>query len=206
MHLKKRIVVACQKALKPVGLFLKGKTLPEKAKTYLQTHPKEAAAVVLTLVFVFLLLSGGVTGAPFSKTNTLDPLTLLLSIKENKKTYLPVDLRSHDEYTLSHIKGAVSVEEYRPEGLNEIVFVPEKEVKTTLLKKLKGKKSRVIVLYGLNNSLTRLQKWGSFLKGKGYKALVLEIGWEEWINGFNNWLPSAMWPNFSMSIYLESRP
>ena len=189
-----------------MGLFLKGKTLPEKAKTYLQTHPKEAAAVVLTLVFVFLLLSGGVTGAPFSKTNTLDPLTLLLSIKENKKTYLPVDLRSHDEYMLSHIKGALSVEEYRPEGLNEIVFLPEKEVKNMLLQKLKGKKRQVLVLYGLNNSQTRLAKWANFLNGKGYKALVLESGWEEWVNGFNNWLPRAMWPNFNMSIYLESSP
>jgi len=125
---------------------------------------------------------------PTVHTLYYDPLDMLTEVVSKTHSVIFLDVRSADEYTKEHVKGAVSLPLYKITN----GAVAYRNISTLTIPTVVDR-SKLVVVYGPSTSFQRQQDLVSLLKRKGYTTQLLAVGWNELRHFQNIWIPEGLW-------------
>lgn len=130
-----------------------------------------------------------------------DAFTLAQLIHAADTSITLVDIRSKQEYDAGHIKTAINIPVYT--DVTHIVAseVPSSSLSSTFQKIYKANK--LLVLYDNSNASSLDEATVSKLSSDHIKAVVLSVGWNEWVHLKNLWVPEKEWNSFIPEDYIE---
>lgn len=129
-----------------------------------------------------------------------DPMALVEKIKKADDDYVLVDIRSGREYENGHIKTAISI----PIGTKGFIK-PNGSLDRGLIRKTinqKASKKSEIIIYSDSQYTSYPEIVAQIL---GNKAKVLAIGWNEWANFKNLWVPESSWDNINIDDFVQRK-
>ena len=158
-------------------------------------------------LFIFLFIMKMASKKPdlVINSDTITPLTSILIMKKQDKNFLFVDLRSSQEFELEHIKGAVNLPSYQGKTLKEFSILDAKAILKNAGKTVSPNRNKKWILYSLSSGDPFVDEFQEVLRKKGIKVYRLTVGWNDWRNSFNSWIPEPLTPNFNISIFTEGK-
>ena len=115
----------------------------------------------------------------------IDPFVVKKVIDDKNSDWIIVDYRSEEEYTASHIKGAVNIPLYQDYKRAYETQVMMNDWVKQFEKVMSGKKMAVI--YGYWQDATMGKKLASFLTKNRMSFRMLAVGFTDFKNNFNRW-------------------
>jgi rhodanese-related sulfurtransferase len=197
-----------------------------KLRKKIRKNPKESiflflvtfilSSFITTFIFAFFLSSIHIKFAlpefngflpqkaliSFSEPNNgfIDPYEVLLDLKNNKNSYILVDVRSKQEYQNGHISTAINIPGY--ESADNLTL---SDTIKNQIKKLSDplySQNKPIILYAqtsYSNTPLRVAK----VMGHTSQVVILRIGYNEWAHMKALWVPEAEWDRINPEDYVQ---
>lgn len=127
----------------------------------------------------------------------VSPHSLRVKMSKNDFNFTLVDLRSSEEYSREHIKGAINIPAYRDEE------TPDYNSERIVSEFLKLSKDKDIIVYCYSAPCMTGRKIGKILAENGIYAKHLGIGWNEWRYSWNSWNHEYEWNITNVLDYIE---
>ena len=126
-----------------------------------------------------------------------DPYLLSQKIRSKDDSFVIVDLRSREEYMSGHIRTAISIPTYTSLENIEKTERPKADIVYDFAKI----HSKNIVIYGSSSTSSITNSIHDLLSQNHISSIVLSIGWNEWYNFRNAWVPEGQWDSFDPDNY-----
>jgi len=126
-----------------------------------------------------------------------DPFNLVEDIQTNNSLVAIIDIRSKTEYEQGHIRNAINIPVYMSLSHLKDSVVSD----SVLIAEFSKIKASSIVIYGNSASSTIPLAVKNVLAKHNISTQVLSIGWNEWHDFRNIWVPQALWDNFDIDRY-----
>lgn len=179
---------------------------------------EKESLIALAVIIVISLIAGAVAGAVVSnyflnqeKSQDLlikefyeienavyiSPHSLRVKISKNDLNFTLVDLRSQEEYTREHIRGAINIPAYKDEE------TPDYNAERLVSQFSQLSTDKDIIVYCYSTPCMTGRKIGKILAESGIYVKHLGIGWNEWKYSWTSWNHEYEWNITNVSDYIE---
>lgn len=131
----------------------------------------------------------------------VSPHSLRKMMAKGEDNFILVDLRSEEEYNLSHIAGAINIPAYKDKDNSDYGAV---ERIVSSFENLPAGKD--IIVYCYSKPCMTGRKVGKILAERDVYVKHLGIGWNEWKYDWTGWNHEHEWNITSVDDYISSGP
>jgi len=131
----------------------------------------------------------------------VSPHSLRKMMTLGEDNFILVDLRSEEEYNISHIAGAINIPAYKDKDNSDYGAV---ERIVSSFENLPN--GRDIIIYCYSKPCMTGRKVGKILAERGVYVKHLGIGWNEWKYDWTGWNHEHEWNITSVEDYIISGP
>jgi len=132
----------------------------------------------------------------------VSPHSLRKKMDANINDFILVDLRSEEEYNISHIKGAINIPAYKDKDTSDYDSIARIVSSFRALKEKYPDKD--IIVYCYSTPCMTGRKVGKILAEHGIYVKHLNIGWNEWRYFWQLWNHEHEWNITNVFNYIES--
>lgn len=131
----------------------------------------------------------------------VSPHSLRKDMAKGESKYIVVDLRSEEEYLISHVRGAINIPAYKDKDTSDYGAVERIVASFAALPEDKD-----VVVYCYSTPCMTGRKVGKILAEKGIFVKHLGIGWNEWKHFWTLWNHEHEWDITNPDDYTWSGP
>ncbi len=131
---------------------------------------------------------------------SVSPHGLRGKMDKGDRSFVLVDLRSHEEYVEEHIIGAVNVPAYRDRYTSAYGEVDR--VVSAFRQLMEDNPGKSLIVYCYSQPCMTGRKIGAVLAEHGIFVQHLNIGWYEWRHAWNTWNHEHEWDTTKVEDYI----